>query len=237
MNERAFRAALIDAAAEPYRQAGPFAWHFARGKIRVDPVFVDLLRRGLIPPGAQVLDLGCGQGLLASTLLAAGRLDADGLWPSGWPAPPTAARVRGVELMQRDVERARRAIGREVAIERGDIRTVPFGTADAVVMLDVLHYVPRAAQDEVIARARAALAADGVLLLRVGDASAGLPFRISNWVDHVVTFARGHRLGALHCRTLREWIDTLEVSGFRVEAMPMSAGTPFANVLLVARQA
>lgn len=235
MNERSFRAALIDAAAVPYRQAGHFAWHFARGKIRSDPAFMGLLRRGLITPGTRVLDLGCGQGLLASTLLAAASLHARGHWPADWPAAPSGVQVRGIELMHRDVERAQRAIGSLAVIEEGDIRAMPFGAADAVVILDVLHYIPREDQDAVLARVRAALTSGGTLLLRVGDASAGLRFRVSNWVDRVVTMARGHRLEKLHCRPLEEWIATLGKLGFRVEAVPMSEGTPFANVLLVGR--
>jgi SAM-dependent methyltransferase len=227
---------LVDAAAAPYRQAGRFAWHFARGKVGADPAFMGLLRCGLIAPGARILDLGCGQGLLASTLFAAASLHARGEWPTAWPAAPSGARVHGIELMLRDVERARRALGALAVIEHADIRTAAFAPADAVVILDVLHYIPRRDQDAVLTRVRDALSPEGVLLLRVGDASAGLPFRVSNWVDHVVTWARGHRLGKLHCRPLRDWIATLERLGFRVEAVPMSEGTPFANVLLVGRR-
>lgn len=235
MNERAFRAAFIDAAAAPYRQAGRFAWHFARGKVWTDPVFLGLLRRGLIPPRARILDLGCGQGLLAATLMAADSLHAQGHWPANWPEAPEAPQVRGIELMPRDVERARRAIGAFAAIEQGDIRAAPFGTTDVAVILDVLHYFARDEQDSVLARVRASLSPKGVLLLRVGDAAGGLPFAISNWVDHVATFARGHRLSRLHCRSMREWVAALDKLDFRVEPMPMSQGTPFANVLLVAR--
>jgi hypothetical protein len=71
--------------------------------------------------------------------------------------------------------------------------------------------------------------------MRVGDADGGLPFRISNWIDHLVTFARGHRLSRLYCRSLRDWQALLRQLGFTVESVPMSQGTPFANVLLVAR--
>jgi hypothetical protein len=87
----------------------------------------------------------------------------------------------------------------------------------------------------VLARVRDALSPKGVLLLRIGDASAGLPFKISNWVDHVVTFARGHRLPRLYCRSLADWRAALAKLGFQVQAMPMHEGTPFANILLVAR--
>lgn len=65
--------------------------------------------------------------------------------------------------------------------------------------------------------------------LGVGDAAAGLPFAFSNWLDHVVTTLRGHRLGRLHCRTIAEWTKVLQPIGFAVDAKAKSQGTPFAN--------
>lgn len=236
MNERSFRDALVDAASTPYRQAGPFAWHFARGKVRNDPAYLGILRLGLIAPSARVLDLGCGQGLIASTLLAADTLRRAEAWPAGWPAAPAGVQVRGMELMPRDVERARQALADRVTIEQQDIRTADYGAADAIVILDVLHYLTPSDQEAVLARVHTALSSDGVLVLRVGDAGAGLPFRMSLWVDRIVTFVRGHRIAAMHCRTLPEWTALLERLGFVVTAVPMSAGTPFANVLLVGRK-
>ena len=63
--------ALLDAACEPYRSAGRFAYHFARAKLRTDPVYRAILELGLLLGRARVLDLGCGQGLLAAWLRAA----------------------------------------------------------------------------------------------------------------------------------------------------------------------
>lgn len=235
MKPRTFLPRLLNVASEPYKRAGRFAWHFARGKLAGDPAFRALLEHGLIPHGARVLDLGCGQGLLASWLLSARRLHDGGQWPAGWPAAPRIAGLRGIELMPRDVARAREALGEAAEFMLGDICGTPFGKADVVVVLDVLHYIDLSAQEAVLRRCRDALAPDGLLLLRIGDAAAGLPFRISNWVDHVVTFVRGHRLSRLTCRSVAQWRDSLAALGFRVEALPMSQGTPFANVLLVAR--
>lgn len=226
---------LIDDAAEPYRAAGRFAWNFARGKLGRDPVFAGLLEHGLIPDNARILDIGCGQGLLASWLLAAGALHRRGAWPQHWPAPPQLRALHGIELMPRDVERARRALGDAATFSVGDMCQTEFGTADVVVILDVLHYVNIAAQDEVLRRVRDALAPHGTLLLRVGDAAAGLPFQVSVWVDHVVTFVRGHRNARLYCRPLADWRSALGALGFEVQTLAMNKGTPFANVLLVAK--
>ena len=72
-------------------------------------------------------------------------------------------------------------------------------------------------------------------LTRVGDAGAGLPYHICNWVDRAVTFVRGHRLPTLYNRKLAEWIDLLKEIGFQVDTQPMNEGKPFANVMLVCR--
>lgn len=231
----AFARALLDAATAPYLPAGHFAWHFARGKLGSDPAFLGLLERGLIPDNARILDLGCGQGLLASWLLSARAMFEAGNWPAHWPAAPKPMAYRGVELMPCDMRRARRALGERAEFVLGDIRTADFGKSDAVVILDVLHYIDYSAQDDVLLRVRDALVPAGVLLMRVGDADGGLPFRISSWVDHLVTFACGHRLSRLYCRSLQDWQALLRQLGFTIESVPMSQGTPFANVLLIAR--
>lgn len=230
---------LIDKASAPYRCAGRFAWHFARGKLGGDPVFVGLLERGLIADRSRILDIGCGQGLLASWLLAAQALHRQQRWPLHWPAAPQVSAIHGIELMPRDVERAQQALqGSDQCAVRftvGDMCRAEFGQADAAVILDVLHYVNIDAQNDVLRRVRDALLPAGILILRVGDAAGGWRFRYSVLVDRVATFARGHRNSRLYCRTLPEWQATLDALGFAVERMPMNQGTPFANVLLVAK--
>ena len=233
-----FLRTLLDDATRPFRPGGHFAYHYARGKLSSDCIFRELLKHGIFPAEARFLDLGCGQGSLFGWLLAARNLYEKGHWPSDWATPPKPLALRGFELMQKDVDRAAAAFGPDhplVSIGQGDMCKVDFGQADVVTILDALHYVDHARQKDVIKRIRAALPPGGLFLTRVGDASAGLPYHICNWVDHAVTFARGHRLPTLYGRKLAEWIELLKSHGFMLETMPMSAGKPFANIMLICR--
>jgi SAM-dependent methyltransferase len=228
------RGVLLDQACEPYRPAGRFAYHFARGKLRGDPVFRAILELGLLRGYPRILDLGCGQGLLAAWLRAAAHCYERGTWPRAWPPAPRPESMRGIELRAREVDRARRALGPGYEVVQADIRSAVFGSADAVVILDVLHYLPAPSQREVLQRVRAALPRGGLLLLRVGDADAGLRFHFAQWVDKAVMLAHGHGRVDLHCRSIAQWRALLSECGFDTRAEPMSHGTPFANVLLIA---
>jgi SAM-dependent methyltransferase len=226
--------ALVANAAEPYRKAGHFAYGFARGKLNFDPIFGAILRHDLLGTSDRVLDLGCGQGLLAAWLHAATRCHQIGLWPRGWPQPRSRA-VRGIELMPREVARGRRALGALFNVVEGDIRTAEFGATDAVVVLDVMHYMPPDAQIETLRRIRTALSPGGLLLMRVGDADAGARFHFTYCLDRLIMLARGHGWFGTWCRPVEDWRALLADCAFDGEARWMSRGTPFANVLLIAR--
>lgn len=233
---------LHERACAPYQRAGRFAWHFARGKLGRDPVFRGMLERGDLSIDGRVVDIGCGQGLLASLLQACGDLAAQGRWPPGWPPgwppAPRATAYTGIELMPRDVLRAEGAVGRLPLAPRfvcADMRQAPLPDCDLVVILDVLHYVNHHDQAALLARVRRALGHQGRLLLRVGDMASRRGFAVSQWVDRVVTTVRGHRVPPTWGRPVQDWTRLLQGLGFAVQAVPMSRGTPFANVLLVAQ--
>jgi SAM-dependent methyltransferase len=240
--------AVFEAACAPYRPDWSFnsrwAWHWARGKLGRDPVFRGLLERGDLRPGARVVDIGCGQGLIACLLHACEQQAARGAWPAAWPAwhdQPSFTAYHGIELLPQDVARGNTALarfatpGRHAAIECADLRKAVIPGCDLLVILDVLHYVDHAEQVALLQRVRQALAPRGRLLLRVGDPANSHRKAFSVYLDRLVIAARGHRVPTGWTRPIPEWATLLQRLGFRsVQPVAMSQGTPFANVLLVA---
>jgi len=226
--------ALVDAATRPFLPAGKYPWHFARGKLRHDPVFLHLLRYGLIPGGGRLLDLGCGYGLLPALLLAAQDRYRRGDWPADWPPPPLGLDLLGVELRPDRVRAARAALGRRAAVEQGDIRSAPLPASAVIVILDVLLYLDHAEQRAALSRIKDALAPGGVLLLREADAAGGFPYHVTRWAERIAGMGRGCLWQALTYRASEQWRELLADLGFAVRAQPMDRGTPFCNVLFVA---
>jgi SAM-dependent methyltransferase len=227
---------VFEAATQPYRAAGRYAWSFARGKLRHDPVFVSLLRGGLLPDRGSLLDVGCGRGVLLSLLAAAKRQHAAGRWPRDWPAPPTRLALRGFDSHPARAQLARRVLGGSAQVELRDLRAVEFATCSVIVMLDVLFYLDAAEQERALEKAAAALEPGGLLLLREPDAGGGLAFQATRCGAMLEAALRGSFAPKLHCRSAGDWSAALARRGLAVDAQPMSRGTPFANFLFVARK-
>ena len=227
---------LFDAATRPYAGAGRHAWHFARGKLRHDPVFFSVLRRGLLPDRGSLLDLGCGRGILLSLLGAAKEQYLAGAWPRDWPAPPLNLVLRGIELDRGRVDIARRALGSRAQVDQGNLRVAHLHPSSIIVMLDVLFYLDVESQQRLLERAAAALAPGGLLLVRETDAGGGFRFAVTKWAERIAGALRGEFSQSPHYRTSIQWKAALECLGLSVGVEPMSKGTPFANFLFVARK-
>ena len=135
-----------------------------------------------------------------------------------------------------DVDRAARAFGADhpvVRIEQGDMTTADFGQADVITILDALHCFDHAHQIDVLQRIRAALppaACSSPGRRCLGPAL----YHLCNWVDHAVTFMRGHRLPRL-CRTAGRVGDAVAALRLRRRNRPDERRQAFANVMLVCR--
>lgn len=153
-----------------------------------------------------------------------------------WPAPPAVTQLFGIELHERSAKWARIALAGGASVQTGDLRHAVLPDADAVFILDVLHHLEPAAQQRLLEQVTHALRAGGTLFMRVADIAAGLRFDFTRVADGFSAVLRGQRVPPHHHRSLADWTAMLHSFGFEVEAEPMSAGTPFANVLLNARR-
>ena len=225
---------ILDAATLPYARAGQYPYHFARGKLRYDPVFRAILKDGLLPNEGRLIDLGCGLGVLPALLTAARNQYQAGSWEPDWATPPQNIELHGVELLDWKVVAAKRALGDSAVIRQGDIRTCELPGCSAVIILDVLLYLNADEQRQILQRIASALQPGGTLLLREGNAAGGLRYHVTRLAEQICCLWRGQGWLALHYRNTAEWIALLEELGFSVAALPMSQGTPFANVLFCA---
>ncbi len=228
---------LIDAAASLYRSTGKFPFHFARGKLHGDPVFLAVLKSGLIKNGMTVVDLGCGQGLLFALLHVAESQYQRGSWPDDWPAPALGLDLQGIELRESEIAIARGALGSSATItpfNLSEAHEIP--RADVITLFDVLHYLDANSQVSLIKRIANAISPGGLLLVRDADAAAGLSFRTTHFAERIAAISRGHFRQRFHFRSRAQWNELFSDCGFAIETLPMSEGTPFANVLWVARR-
>jgi O-methyltransferase domain len=115
------------------------------GLTRVPEALVARLAAGV--DGGALLDAGCGDGALATAVLAA--------------AP--AARAH---LIDRDLRHAARLAGPRVALQAGDLATVDLPPARIVLASNVLHTMAPAAAAALVARLAAAVEPGGALVLR-----------------------------------------------------------------------
>ena len=172
--------------------------------------------------------------MLFALLVAAQRRFNAREWPEAWPRPGAGLAMRGIDLRREAVRRAQVALGAHAAFEHGDVCDARLGEADVVVMMDVLHYLAPGRQEALLDAIAHTVPRGGCFITRVADATAGARYAVTRAGDWLVTLVRGTLRPRFHCRPAADWSALLARHGFSVAAEPMSAGTPFANVLLTA---
>ncbi|MGH9163361.1 MAG: DUF2062 domain-containing protein [Vicinamibacteraceae bacterium] len=227
--------AVVREAADRFLPIGITAWEFARGKLRNDPVYREVLCGGWLPSGGTLVDVGCGQGLMLALLADARHDMEEGKWPSTLPLPPRFDRLVGIELRRRVARIAQRALEKDATIVQGDACDTLPGGCRVVLCFDVLHLMSAEDQDRLLASAARGLEPGGIVVVREADAAGGWRFqmvRAGNWIK---ALAVGRWRQRFHFRTADEWLACLARHGFTADIQPMGHGTPFANVLLRAR--
>jgi SAM-dependent methyltransferase len=177
----------------------------------------------LVPREGTVLDLGCGEGLLAQVLARR--------------AP--ARRVVAVDHDARRVERLRRAVGSlSITAIEGSMTAVPLPPADAILFVDVLHYFDRTTQERLLEKAARALRPGGLLLLREPDAGMRVRMLWNRLHERLFTMLRITKASIGAYRTSGAWVHLLGHAGF-VGATPGKRGlfSPYADRVVTAWKA
>jgi SAM-dependent methyltransferase len=230
-------AKLVAAAAERYLSAGIGAWEFARSKMRFDPVYLQVLRDGRLPPQGRLFDLGCGQGLMLSLIATAVDEWRQSRWPAGWPPPPLDLELHGIEMRPRVARRARVVLDSAATIHEIDLSAWPVPSCDAVLLFDVLHLLTRDAQDRLIDQIAKAMPAGGVLIVRDADAAAGWKFQMVRAGNRFNALWQGRFRRSFCFDSVAGWSARFARAGFVVEAVTRHDSGLFGNVLLQARRA
>jgi SAM-dependent methyltransferase len=216
----------LERVAACYRDAGRVYSAYVAAKLRIDPIHRAALE--LVPPRGHVADLGCGNGQLALLL--------------AWSQPG-----RQVTAIDRDwgrIGRARRAAekaGAEAAVRFlvSDVRTAPIPSCRAALLVDLLHSLSPADQDDLLVRVARALEPGGVLLVRDVDRAVRPSWRYALVAleELLATRLGWAAAGAgLWFRRAEDICQVLRAEGLRTEVRPMWGRTPYANVLVIARR-
>ena len=185
---------------------------YVRWKVKTDPVYDAVFER-VRETGEQVVDIGCGVGILAAYLR--GR---------GFEAP-----VAGVDHDRRKIEIARGLGLSNATFNIGDAGAIDL--SGTIVMLDLLHYFDDAAQASLLRRAASA---SNLVIIRDAVRDGSWRYRATYAQE---TFARAIRwLKAERLNFPRRETIVDAFAGFDAEIVPLWGRTPFNNYLFVFRR-
>ena len=198
------------------RYRGRGARFHVKAKLSSDPVARAVLA---LEPLGEVCDVGCGRGQLGLLLLDGAK--ATGVWGVDWDASKVT-------------EASGAGDGLAAHFEKGDVRSAAIPACDTVLLIDALHYLGDAEQDALLLRA--ASAARHRVVVRELDPDRGWRSAVTRAQEAVTTTLRFNRGAQVRVRPIAAIARVLEGAGFAVSVTPCWEGTPFANVLVVARR-
>ncbi len=194
---------------------------YVRSKLGSDPLYGGVAA-ALGGTAAPLLDVGSGIGLLAHALAA-----------YGLPLDYT-----GVDNDVGKIEQGQRALQR-VGLTRAQLMAVD-ATAGlpphqgSVALLDVLQFLPPAAQSPLLAEAASRVSAEGRLVIRTGLADGNWRSRVTRGVDVLSRWLRWMNAGPTRYPSHDGLAAELSSLGLVPTFTPLWGRTPFNNWLVVA---
>jgi SAM-dependent methyltransferase len=218
--EPSTQAAAFTRTVARYRSGGRFAHNYVRGKLRRDPAYARIMALGREAPLGAVLDAGCGGGQLGVALLEAG----------------FATSVLGFDINPALLARATRASeGLPMRVEARDLsRPGALPACDTLLLIDVLYQLETAAQAALLEAAAAS--ARRMIVIRTADPARGWRSLLTRTLERMTRRVWPHAGATVNARPPSAMAATLSARGFACELAPCWTGTPFANVILIARR-
>lgn len=198
-------------------------YYYARIKLATDPLYTGV-GHVLATSSEPLLDLGCGIGLLAHALRAQG----------------FAGNYRGVDIDARKIDSAKAAAERAgllgVGFERVDLAAGIPAHRGSVALLDIVQFLPPAAQDVLLDRAIESLTPGALLVMRSGLHRTGWRLRFTRGIDHLAQFTRWMNVGPQRYPSREDLQRRFDRHGLTASFQPLSGGMPFENWLIWARR-
>lgn len=144
------------------------------------------------------------------------------------------ADLTGFDWDESKIGTARIAATNDASYSVTEIQSAPIPETDTILIVDVLHYLPLADQDELLARAAASLRNGGRLIVREVDSRRTLSSAITQWFERLSIHFNFNRGGAMTFRSRQQQCDALRCHGFTVMEMVAMPGFTLDNVLLLA---
>lgn len=199
-------------------------YYYARIKLATDPLYTAVCAE-LADSDVPLLDLGCGIGLLAQTLRDA-----------GFRAPYLGVDVDAVKIESARAA-ARRAGLADVRFESVDLAAGFPAHQGSVALLDIVQFLPPAAQTELLDHAIAALSPGALLIMRTGLQREGWRLRFTRGVDRLARAVGWMNVGPQRYPR-RETLEALFAArGLEANFQPLHGRLPFENWLIRARRA
>lgn len=171
----------------------------------------------VLPAKGTVLDLGCGEGLLANYLA----LSSD------------KRKIIGYEIASERLEHAKKGV-KNTTFKVVNITQGKFPQSDNVVLFHVLHHLPgRQSQQDVIEKVKKCLNKNGKLVIVEVHVKPTIKYLAAWFADHFLVpwvFEKRFYTKA-YFRKEKDWISLLKKLGFKIKATEETKGRPFPNII------
>jgi 1-acyl-sn-glycerol-3-phosphate acyltransferase len=205
---------------ENYLYKGPvLEWYLKiKSKMEHNYEFFDKI----IPEKGVITNLGCGYGFL-DYMLSFRSKERD---------------ILGIDYDEKKVKTAQNCHHKtaQINFQMGDIANLTFRKSDVFILADVLHYLPKESQYQVLNNCAKQLNSGGILLIRDGDADLKTRHKGTKWTEifstKIFNFNKAkHKLSFLSGTELRKWAAD---NDFEIEVIDETEKT--SNVVFVMRK-